>query len=171
MRQIDALTYESQLLIEKVATADYGNYDCHARNDLGLAKASVRLDITSKPDQPASLRVLNVTHENATLDWTPGFNGGMKASYRVRYREAQSEHYRYEDGVPNANKLTVGGLRANTLYLFSVMASNGLGSSNYLPDLTKVQTLGMYTERRMLWAYCNVHRGGGVHGRIIYTQV
>lgn len=142
VRTVDPLTYESTLVIDKVSSADYGQYECQARNEFGQAKASVRLEITSKPEQPAALRVLNVTHENATLEWTPGFNGGQKASYRVRYREAHSEHYRYEDGVPNANLLTVGGLRSNTLYLFSVMASNALGSSNYLPDLTKVQTTG-----------------------------
>lgn len=143
VRPVDALTYESTLVIEKVAPADYGQYECHSRNELGIQQAPVRLDITSKPDMPLALRVLNVTHENATLEWTSGFNGGMKASYRVRYREAHSEHYRYEDGLPGANnKLTVGGLKPNTLYLFSVMASNQLGSSNYMPDLTKVQTTG-----------------------------
>lgn len=168
VRPIDALTYESTLVIEKVAPADYGLYECQARNELGQAKAAVRLDITSKPDQPAALRVLNVTHENATLEWTPGFNGGMKASYRIRYREAQSEHYRYEDGIPNAQKLTVGGLRPNTLYLFSVMASNQLGSSSYLPDLTKVQTMGKWRKGCGVGAItssnrkCRLCRGGPV---------
>lgn len=141
-KQIDALTFESTLLIEKVAPADYGLYECVATNDLGQAKDNVRLDITSKPDLPLSLNVLNTTHDSATVAWTPGFDGGMKASYRVRYREANSDHYKYEDGLPNSLKLTVNGLRTNTLYLFSVMASNQLGNSNYLPDLAKAQTKG-----------------------------
>lgn len=143
VKQIDSLTYESTLLIEKVVPADYGIYECVARNELGEGIDKVRLDITSKPDLPLSLNILNVTHDSVTIAWTPGFDGGMKASYRVRYREANSEHYKYEDGLPNTHKLTITGLRMNTLYLFSAMASNQLGSSNYLPDLTKAQTKGM----------------------------
>lgn len=57
-------------------------------------------------------------------------------------REANSEHYKYEDVLPNSHKITVTGLKINTLYLFSVMATNALGSSKYLPDLLKAQTKG-----------------------------
>lgn len=142
LKQIDPLTYESTLLIEKVGKNDYGNYECMARNELGSSKENVRLDVTSKPDPPLSLNILNTTHDSVTLAWTPGFDGGMKASYRVRYREYDSEHYKYEDGLPNSHKLTITGLKMNTVYLFSVMASNQLGNSNYLPDLTKAQTKG-----------------------------
>ncbi|XP_062711778.1 nephrin isoform X5 [Aedes albopictus] len=139
-KHIDSLTYESILLIERVSSNDYGVYECIARNELGSVKESVRLDVTSPPDPPLSLNVLNVTHDTVTVAWTPGFDGGMKANYRVRYREANSDHYRYEDSLPNSHKLTIAGLRMNTLYLFSVMASNALGSSKYLPDLTRAQT-------------------------------
>lgn len=144
LKQIDALTYESTLLIEKVGKNDYGNYECVARNDLGQSKETVRLDVTSKPDTPISVNILNTTHDSVTLAWTPGFDGGMKASYRVRYREMNSEHYKYEDGLPNSHKLTISGLKMNTVYLFSVMASNALGSSSYLPDLAKALTKGKF---------------------------
>lgn len=143
-KQIDSLTFESTLLIEKVAPADYGLYECIGRNELGQHKDNVRLDITSKPDTPISLNILNTTHDTVTIAWTPGFDGGMKASYRVRYREMHSEHYKYEDGLPNTHKLTITGLQMNTAYLFSVMASNALGNSIYLPDLTKAITKGQY---------------------------
>lgn len=141
-KQIDSLTYESILLIERVASNDYGQYECTARNELGSVKELVRLDVTSPPDPPLSLNILNATHDSVTVAWTPGFDGGMKANYRIRYREANNDHYRYEDSLANSHKLTITGLRMNTLYLFSVMASNALGSSKYLPDLTRAQTKG-----------------------------
>ncbi|XP_065093879.1 nephrin isoform X2 [Ochlerotatus camptorhynchus] len=141
-KQIDSLTFESILLIERVSSNDYGVYECTARNELGSVKESVRLDVTSPPDPPLSLNILNVTHDTVTVAWTPGFDGGMKANYRVRYREANNDHYRYEDSLANSHKLTITGLRMNTLYLFSVMASNALGTSKYLPDLTRAQTKG-----------------------------
>ncbi|XP_011296560.1 nephrin isoform X1 [Musca domestica] len=139
-KKIDSLTYESILIIEKVAPADYGAYECVAKNELGQDIEPVRLDITSQPDTPLSLNILNVTHDSVTVAWTPGFDGGLKASYRVRYREANREQYKYIDGLPNSHKLTINGLRTNTLYLFSVMAYNDLGESKYLPDLQKAHT-------------------------------
>ncbi|XP_039488115.1 nephrin isoform X1 [Drosophila santomea] len=139
-RKIDSLTYESTLIVDKVAPADYGAYDCVARNELGEAVETVRLEITSQPDPPLSLNILNVTHDTVTVAWTPGFDGGLKASYRVRYRMADREQYKYIDGLPNSHKLTIGGLRMNTLYLFSVMSWNELGQSSYLPDLARAET-------------------------------
>uniref|UniRef100_A0A182J5W1 Uncharacterized protein n=1 Tax=Anopheles atroparvus TaxID=41427 RepID=A0A182J5W1_ANOAO len=141
-RQLDALTHESVLLIERVGTADYGEYECRAENELGVGSGVGRLDVKSAPEPPTALTVLNVTHDSVTLGWTPGFDGGHRANYRVRYREASSERYRYEDSPPNAHQLTLTGLRSNTHYLFSVMAANVLGASNYLPDLTRANTRG-----------------------------
>ncbi|XP_054737167.1 nephrin isoform X3 [Anastrepha obliqua] len=142
-RKIDSLTYESTLIIEKVAPADYGAYECMVINELGQTTESIRLDITSQPDTPLSLNILNVTHDSVSLAWTPGFDGGIKASYRVRYREASRDQYKYIDSLPNSHKLTITGLKTNTLYLFSVMAYNDLGSSKYLPDLQRAQTKGL----------------------------
>ncbi|XP_032571138.1 nephrin isoform X2 [Drosophila sechellia] len=142
-RKIDSLTYESTLIVDKVAPADYGAYECVARNELGEAVETVRLEITSQPDPPLSLNILNVTHDTVTVAWTPGFDGGLKASYRVRYRMADREQYKYIDGLPNSHKLTIGGLRMNTLYLFSVMSWNELGQSTYLPDLARAETKGL----------------------------
>ncbi|XP_070142770.1 nephrin isoform X2 [Drosophila kikkawai] len=142
-RKIDTLTYESSLIVDKVAPADYGAYECIARNELGEAVETVRLEITSQPDPPLTLNILNVTHDTVTVAWTPGFDGGLKASYRVRYRMVDREQYKYIDGLPNSHKLTIGGLRMNTLYLFSVMSWNELGSSSYLPDLARAETKGL----------------------------
>lgn len=139
-RQIDPLTYESVLMVERVDTNDYGLYECKAENELGKSVESIRLDVTSKPEMPLNLNVLNTTHDSVTLAWTPGFDGGVKATYKIRYRAPSTNQYSYLDGLPNSHKLIVEGLKANTLYVFSVMAMNNLGASSWRPDTTQAQT-------------------------------
>ncbi|XP_073965682.1 nephrin adhesion molecule sticks and stones isoform X2 [Choristoneura fumiferana] len=138
----DAVTYTSILLINDVMSSDYGSYECGARNDLGFSTASVKLDITSAPDQVMSISVSNITYNSVTLEWVPGFDGGLSSWYRIRYRKPYDEVYRYEDVLPkNATSYTIGGLEKNTDYVFSVMSINKMGQSKYRPDDTKATTL------------------------------
>ncbi|KAL3284555.1 hypothetical protein HHI36_018712 [Cryptolaemus montrouzieri] len=140
-RQIDALSSESTLYITHITSTDYGSYECVARNELGFDTLSPRLEVTAPPDPPSLLHTLNVTHDSITLGWTPGFDGGMKSSYRIRYREVDSDNYKYEDVHPqDATNYTIKGLAINTRYIFSIMAMNKLGNSNFLADLTAAQT-------------------------------
>ncbi|XP_063835240.1 nephrin [Ostrinia nubilalis] len=140
--KIDAITYTSVLLINDVTSSDYGSYECGARNDLGFGTTSVKLDITSAPDQVISLAVTNVTHNSVTLEWVPGFDGGLRPWYRIRYRKIYDDSYKYEDVKPkNSTTFTIGGLERSTDYVFSVMAINNIGQSKYRPDDTKVTTL------------------------------
>ncbi|XP_049881989.1 nephrin [Pectinophora gossypiella] len=138
----DPITYTSVLLINDVSSSDYGSYECGARNDLGFTTTSVKLDITSAPDQVISLAVTNVTYNSVTLEWVPGFDGGLQSWYRIRYRKIYDDSYKYEDVVPkNATSYTIGGLERNTDYVFSIMAINKIGQSKYRPDDTKATTL------------------------------
>lgn len=102
--------------------------------------------MTSAPDTPTLLNVANVTHDSVTLTWQPGFDGGMKASYRIRHRKVDENTYKYEDVVPtNATQYTIKGLEVNTQYVFSVMAMNKLGNSKYMPDILSVKTSSKYS--------------------------
>lgn len=132
---------ESTLIITHVTSTDYGNYECVARNELGFSTSSPRLEITSAPDTPSLLTVVNVTHDSVTLTWIPGFDGGMFATYRIRYREIQDDNYRYEDiPSPNITQCTVRNLDVNTGYVFSIMSMSKLGNSKFMPDIVTAKT-------------------------------
>ncbi|KAJ3641993.1 hypothetical protein Zmor_028460 [Zophobas morio] len=140
-RQIDALTSESVLYITHVTSSDYGNYECVARNELGFSTISPRLEVTSAPDTPTLLTILNVTDDTVTLGWTPGFDGGLKASYLIRYRRVNDDGYKYVDVVPhNAITFTIRDLEVNTQYVFSIMAMNKVGNSKFITDLLSANT-------------------------------
>ncbi|KAL1502300.1 hypothetical protein ABEB36_007466 [Hypothenemus hampei] len=140
-RQINQMISESVLYISHVNSGDYGNYECIAKNDLGFSTISPRLEVTSAPDTPSMLVVLNITHDSVILGWTPGFDGGLKPSYRIRYRKIKDDGYKYEDVLSqNATTYTIKGLEVDTQYVFSIMASNKLGNSKYMPDLLSART-------------------------------
>lgn len=91
--QVDLSTFETILVVNDVQSSDYGRYECEARNEKGFSTASITLDVTSPPDPPLSLTVLNVTHDAVTLAWTPGFDGGLPSSYRIRYKPTESSEF------------------------------------------------------------------------------
>ncbi|XP_039278760.1 nephrin [Nilaparvata lugens] len=139
---LDPVRYESVLIVRNVENSDYGRYECIARNELGFATSSVTLVLKAGPDPPTGLTVLNTTHDSMTLGWTPGFDGGLPATFRLRFRPVTTSNvnYRYED-AGNVTKYTVTGLNLGTQYVFSIMAQNKMGETKFLPDIVKGTTL------------------------------
>lgn len=113
------------------------------------------------PDPPTSLRQVDFTHDSVTLEWIPGFNGGLHQRFRIRfstkrgswfenvassqthllnllvdrYRWDRSPGFLYADVLPlGAASFTVTGLQPATTYNFSVNALNTVGESAYADD-------------------------------------
>ncbi|XP_045901253.1 nephrin [Micropterus dolomieu] len=114
------------------AALDYAVFSCTARNSLGEDKLDIQLVSTSHPDPPLSFRQVTVTHDSVTLEWIPGFDGGLQQKFRIRYRWDQSASFLYVDVFPpRATTFTVTGLQPVTTYNFSVNALNAMGESGY----------------------------------------
>ncbi|XP_024863859.1 nephrin [Kryptolebias marmoratus] len=114
------------------ATLDYAVFSCIARNSLGEDKLDIQLVSTNHPDPPSLFRPVSVTHHSVTLEWIPGFNGGLQQRFRIRYRWDQSAGFLYADVFPaDATTFTVTGLQPETTYNFSVNALNVIGESGY----------------------------------------
>ncbi|XP_056236699.1 nephrin [Seriola aureovittata] len=114
------------------ASQDYAVFSCTARNSLGEDKLDIQLVSTSQPDPPSSFCQVSVTHDSVTLEWIPGFSGGLRQRFRIRYRWDQSVSYLYMDVFPpRATMFTVTGLQPVTTYNFSLNALNAMGESDY----------------------------------------
>ncbi|XP_041649263.1 nephrin [Cheilinus undulatus] len=114
------------------AALDYAVFSCTAHNSLGEDKLDIQLVSTSHPDPPSSFRQFGVTHDSVTLEWIPGFNGGLWQRYRIRYRWDKSASFLYMDVFPpSATTFTVTNLQPVTMYNFSVNALNAMGESSY----------------------------------------
>ncbi|TWW79368.1 Nephrin Renal glomerulus-specific cell adhesion receptor [Takifugu flavidus] len=117
------------------ATLDYTIFTCTARNSLGEDKLDIQLVSTSYPDPPSSFRQVDFTYNSVTLEWIPGFNGGLQQRFRIRYRWDRSPGFLYADVIPpGAASFTVTGLQPATTYNFSVNALNTVGESAYADE-------------------------------------
>ncbi|KAJ6663543.1 hypothetical protein lerEdw1_009622 [Lerista edwardsae] len=136
------------------AVLDYATFTCTANNELGTDTLDIQLLSTSegqrtaetramagiwerstkigRPDPPTGLKVVGVAHNWLALEWTPGFDGGLQQSFRVRYHWPEAPSFLYVDVFPpQSSVFTLTGLHPNTLYNVSVHARNALGESDF----------------------------------------
>ncbi|XP_062872517.1 nephrin [Trichomycterus rosablanca] len=119
-------------VVNVTAALDYAVFTCTARNSQGEDALDIQLLSTNYPDPPSNLKLLSVSPSSVTLEWMPGFDGGLIQNFRVRYRWAGSTSYQYVDVFPpRATVYSVSGLRPSTIYNFSVNAINSIGESSY----------------------------------------
>ncbi|KAF7665739.1 hypothetical protein LDENG_00132480 [Lucifuga dentata] len=125
--------HTSTVRVVNVSTAlDYAIFSCTARNALGEDNLDIQLVSTNHPDPPSSFHQLSVSHDSVTLEWIPGFDGGLQQRFRIRYRFERSDSFLYMDVFPpRATTFTVTGLSPVTTYNFSVNALNAMGESGY----------------------------------------
>ncbi|XP_037082277.1 nephrin-like isoform X2 [Pollicipes pollicipes] len=142
--QVDLVTWQSVLKIKDVQVSDYATYECVAHNELSSRRQELVLGRPSSPDPPTGLKVVNVSHDTATLSWSPGFDGGLLQMYRIRYSEANGgDEFHYKDVQPaNISVFTVAGLQPSSQYSVSVMAYNKLGDSGFSRDEIRLKTSG-----------------------------
>merc|ERR1719471_2576963 len=135
-KMVDPLTWESQFHVLDINPADYGKYECAARNTQGVSYQIVTLDTPSRPDAPHNLLISATSSDSVSLRWQPGFDGGSKQVYRVKYYPETSISLYSQGRVIfvdpiNDTSFTVTGLKSSTKYKFSIQALNEIGESEY----------------------------------------
>ncbi|RXN09499.1 nephrin isoform X1 [Labeo rohita] len=140
--EVTGTVHTSILTVINVSAAlDYAIFTCTAHNSMGKDTLDIQLLSTNHPDPPSDLKLLRVDHNSVTLEWMPGFDGGLTQNFRVRYQWAGSASFMYVDVFPpTATVYTVTGLNPSTTYNFSVNAINTMGESSYA-DNNKILTV------------------------------
>ena len=148
-KNLDPLTWQSQLTVTQVQMKDFGPYGCVAENKYGSHRHSVILVITSKPETPRGLRVLSTTYNSVMLSWQPGFNGGFQQYFRIRLRPVGSkDDYQYLTDIPSqATQFEVSNLQVDTQYTFNILAFNKLGESGFSTGVVQAKTASKYLLR------------------------
>uniref|UniRef100_A0A673J090 NPHS1 adhesion molecule, nephrin n=1 Tax=Sinocyclocheilus rhinocerous TaxID=307959 RepID=A0A673J090_9TELE len=140
--EVTGTVHTSVLTVIYVSAAlDYAVFTCTVHNSMREDSLDIQLLSTNHPDPPSDLKLLRVDHNSVTLEWMPGFDGGLTQNFRVRYQWAGSASFMYVDVFPpTATVYTVTGLNPSTTYNFSVNAISTMGESSYA-DNNKILTV------------------------------
>ena len=146
-KMVDPLTWESQFHVLDINPADYGIYECAARNTMGVSYQMVMLDTPSRPDTPSQVMIVSSSSDSVTLKWVPAFDGGSRQTFRVKYYPATSISLYSQGRVIfvepiNETSFTVTGLKSSTKYKFAIQSLNEIGESEYSTPIETVTEAG-----------------------------
>lgn len=143
--------YTSVLKISNIKQQDYGEYNCQIVNAMGSIEARIRLQPKGPPEKPTRITDLHIGPNFVTLNWEPGFNGGISTTkYFVSYKKVPSNDNINIDGCGIVSRsvdwseadcqqnvpCNVTQLEQHQTYLFKVKAFNTKGKSDYSQDIT-----------------------------------
>jgi echinoid len=145
--------YTSILKVANVGKSDYGDYYCRASNSLETIRTGIRLQPKGAPEKPTDLDASEIGHNFISLNWTPGFDGGvLKTKYFVHYRKVSipsneingdcdshyvtsSEWSEFDCHTDYPCNITP--LDQHSSYVFKVKALNTKGSSEFSNEVTR----------------------------------
>jgi hypothetical protein len=84
------------------------------------------------PDLPSQIRVTNTSHSSLIISWLPGFDGGARQTFQIRYRLSTDDRYSYEDIPIGGQSFDLKNLLLAREYYVSLRANN----SHHLSDWT-----------------------------------
>ncbi|CAH3167452.1 unnamed protein product [Pocillopora meandrina] len=135
--KVKSITKERDTSVLKVAVSAIGeHFYCVAVNLLGSDNQQYTIRKRGIPDKPINVDVKSFQDQNSktvsvNVSWTPGYSGGYDQEFTIHYRVKQSNRDFVEQfvGHPDNNMHTIPGLYPETVYEFTVQASNKLGQS------------------------------------------
>lgn len=145
--------YTSVLKIHNVRHNDYGEYNCRASNSLETIRAPIRLQPKGAPEKPTGLDAAEIGSNFISLNWTPGFDGGLSnTKFFVLYRKVSiaSNEINGDCGTQYTSSpdwsefdchrdypCNITPLDQHSSYVFKVKALNTKGNSEYSNEITK----------------------------------
>uniref|UniRef100_A0A672MEJ0 Nephrin-like n=1 Tax=Sinocyclocheilus grahami TaxID=75366 RepID=A0A672MEJ0_SINGR len=89
--EVTATVHTSILTVINVSAAlDYAIFTCTAHNSMGVDSLDIQLLSTNHPDPPSDLKLLRVDHNSVTLEWMPGFDGGLTQNFLFIHNSCSS---------------------------------------------------------------------------------
>lgn len=129
---IQTSTKTSTLVYKKLTRDNSGKYKVVATNKYGSSTAEVTVKVIDKPSRPLSLEVKSIKKDSIKLEWTPPIDdGGLDVLiYTLEKCDLTKNIWiKVSDFEKDIKSYCVQKLTENSQYLFRVIASNPIGSS------------------------------------------
>ncbi|KAF5284702.1 hypothetical protein FQR65_LT13455 [Abscondita terminalis] len=146
--------YVSVLKISNIKSTDYGIYNCQVINNLDSIEAKIKLQPKGTPEKPTKLSSLYTGPNFVTLNWEPGFNGGIfNTKFFVSYKKATNSEETLDKSIEGCGTVSrsvdwsevdchqnvpcnVSHLEQHQSYTFKVKALNIKGNSDDSQEIT-----------------------------------
>ncbi|XP_066561854.1 neural cell adhesion molecule 2 [Amia ocellicauda] len=126
---------DSRSLLEVTPMSDkeFGQYNCTARNAIGLRFQEFILAQADVPSKPYSVRLSLVSQRTATMSFMkPDSHGGVPIGhYLVKFRDVASQDWREVKSHGEQTLVLLTGLEPNSTYEVRVAAVNGKGQGEF----------------------------------------
>ncbi|XP_026689415.2 uncharacterized protein LOC100182555 isoform X3 [Ciona intestinalis] len=129
----------SSLFITSVSKSDNGIWQCVLSNAVANVTANTTINVKYTTPHAASEVTVVTSSSNATVKWMPGYDGGYPQHFMIWYKKAeQGDHTWSTSYVEGGRKVaTVSRLEPATVYQFSLLSENVLGSGPFSRTVTK----------------------------------
>uniref|UniRef100_A0A8C4QCF5 Uncharacterized protein n=1 Tax=Eptatretus burgeri TaxID=7764 RepID=A0A8C4QCF5_EPTBU len=136
---------DGRLQFLSLSRAATGCWVCEASNAVTTIRAETHIFVTGTAPQVSHSLNVSVAVHSVNLSWEPGYNGGHLQNFSVWSKRADGRPAEWASWtVPvGQTELTLGGLAADTLYQFSILATNVVGSSPFSTMVT-AHTLSLF---------------------------
>ncbi|VDI19009.1 Hypothetical predicted protein [Mytilus galloprovincialis] len=121
--------YRMTVKIAKLRPEMIQNYTLNLQNEFGQNHYDISLFRASVPRIPMNL-TLSTKESNVLVDWICNFNGGLKQTFFIEFRESNSKKWTVVQSLNRTESLTIERLQTKTIYNFRMFAQNRLGRSN-----------------------------------------
>ncbi|KAM6986481.1 protein turtle homolog A [Aplochiton taeniatus] len=146
-----SVTANNSLLLQPLSKDHQGHWECSAANRVGSAKASTLVHVLGTTPHAASSLSVSAGVRQANVSWEPGFDGGSSQKFSVWVKkmsvsDGADDADRPQDwfslAVPPSSgaRLQVTDLSPATVYQFSVLAHNAVGTGPF-SQIAAVRTL------------------------------
>ncbi len=87
------------------------------------------------PDPPSEVRVSNTSHSSLLITWIPGFDGGARQTFQIRYRLSSDNRYSYEDVPFGGQTFDLKNLLLAREYYISIRSNNSYHLSEWTDEI------------------------------------
>ncbi|XP_060596039.1 uncharacterized protein LOC132750111 [Ruditapes philippinarum] len=124
----------SSLTIRDITEDNYGRYKLKINNTVGSLEQIYFLKANGKPDQPTLFKYLagDIAETSVILQWKPGFNGGPKQTFILRYKHKSGSNWTIISIPDDGNKImnyTLSDLKSDSVYFSELISVNSEGQS------------------------------------------